>query len=237
MNMNLLQVNWVRGDEVVVPDNQNLFVFYGDNSSVLPFHWPDYLTDKEMQTMGGHASSSVGKIRGMARAFLRYYCALYLQKPPLELIFHTTESGKPYLPGCGLHFNVSHTDFSFLIAFATKQPVGIDLERPFPSPDLPDVMAYAFSAAEIEFVQSGDDTTSRFYTIWTAKEAYLKATGSGLVDHLPEVDLLASGEAQSAISRFRFHSFFSPGGEIGCLVSGRSDTEICFYHLSAASAF
>jgi len=75
----------------------------------------------------------------------------------------------------GLHFNLSHSGDLALIALATV-PVGVDLERDAPA----DAQALAqiwFTPAEQARLARGDDD---FLSLWTAREAVLKAMGTGL---------------------------------------------------------
>ena len=75
----------------------------------------------------------------------------------------------------GLHFNLSHSGDLALIALAPV-PVGVDLERDTPL----DAQALAqawFTPAEQGRLACGDDD---FLSLWTAREAVLKAMGTGL---------------------------------------------------------
>jgi len=74
-----------------------------------------------------------------------------------------------------LHFNLSHSGDLALIALAPV-PVGVDLERDAPA----DAQALAqawFTPAEQARLARGDDD---FLSLWTAREAVLKAMGTGL---------------------------------------------------------
>jgi len=71
-----------------------------------------------------------------------------------------------------------------------------------------------------------------FAEIWTLKEAFLKATGLGLVDDLPSIDVDPLSE-ENTINRNRWNSisFDCPGGEVGAFV-GRVTAELQFLHCS-----
>jgi phosphopantetheinyl transferase len=74
-----------------------------------------------------------------------------------------------------LHFNLSHSGDLALIALSPV-PAGIDLERDTPA----DAHALAqawFTPAEQARLAGGEDD---FLTLWTAREAVLKAMGTGL---------------------------------------------------------
>ena len=88
-----------------------------------------------------------------------------------------------------LYINISHSKNMVAAAICTEE-VGVDLEiiRPF-SPRVAkkicneNELLYIFGhiPSESDFNKEYDtDTVSRFFEIWTAKEAYLKCTGEGI---------------------------------------------------------
>jgi 4'-phosphopantetheinyl transferase len=100
-----------------------------------------------------------------------------------DLQFDIGPHGKPALPAgsvdastaAPLHFNLSHSGDLALIAIAPV-PVGIDLERDAP-PDADALARTWFTPAEQVRLQRGE---ADFLTLWTAREAVLKAAGTGL---------------------------------------------------------
>ena len=107
--------------------------------------------------------------------------------PPEGWRFEADDVGKPRLSdvhAVGLSFNLTHTDG--LVACAIAAPgvaVGVDAEavdRP-----LTDLMAIArrfFTAEEASALgtQAPSSRPIRFFELWTLKEAFVKAVGSGL---------------------------------------------------------
>lgn len=88
--------------------------------------------------------------------------------------------GKPSLAGHpGIHFNLSHTD-GMASCIVSDRECGIDCEnvREY----RPKVMRRAFSEREREMVESAADSERDllFFRLWTLKEAYVKALGSGI---------------------------------------------------------
>jgi hypothetical protein len=79
-----------------------------------------------------------------------------------------------------LHFNISHSGELVALAIA-HEPVGIDIEEIRVTRDLHRIARRFFSAEEAERVDADAD---QFFRIWTAKEAVVKAIGSGVFDHL-----------------------------------------------------
>ena len=97
-----------------------------------------------------------------------------------EILIDHDENGKPfYNSSSGIHFNISHSgDWS--VCAVSELPVGIDIEMVQPI-DL-SIAKDCFTENEIDRMTSFADKTKQldyFYTIWTIKESYLKATGSG----------------------------------------------------------
>lgn len=128
------------------------------------------------------------------RALLRLLLSKHTGQPAGSLRFATGASGKPILLGShGVHFNVSHSDGTALIAVASAE-VGIDIERIEGSVDYAGIAESVFSCSEIEVLR--DAPAARrgevFFSIWTRKEAYLKATGAGFSSDLPKISTASS---------------------------------------------
>lgn len=93
-----------------------------------------------------------------------------------------SESGKPFLPS-GKHFNISHSGNVVAVAFSDEE-VGVDIEENaqigFQE------LIHQFHPEEQQFfhTESSSGNTTSFYTIWTRKEAFLKAIGLGIIEGL-----------------------------------------------------
>ncbi|MCX7882812.1 MAG: 4'-phosphopantetheinyl transferase superfamily protein [Brevinematales bacterium] len=93
-----------------------------------------------------------------------------------EVIWAVDRWGKPFLfshPTC--HFNLAHSAEVVLLAI-DSQPVGVDIEKSKPRDY--EALAERFFHPEEKAWVIGEE--NRFYHIWTAKEAYLKAKGMGI---------------------------------------------------------
>ncbi len=148
-----------------------------------------------------------------ARSGLRLVLSSYLSAPPRSLEFFKGPQGKPALPG-GPDFNLSHSDDLALCAVAHGRQVGIDLERLRRIPERDDIARQWFRAEEREAYHA--DSASRdsaFLRLWTRREAYLKAIGTGLTGL----------EASSAIDleRWEVHELRPFDGYVGALVVER----------------
>lgn len=141
--------------------------------------------------------------RGLLRKLLSSYTGI--QPDCLEFIYGA--HGKPALrqdaAGIQIHFNVSHSKECVLIAVTQVAPVGVDVEFMSRKSDQQKIAKRFFSAAEWEDLCSVPQGQRReaFYNCWTRKEAYIKATGSGLSTPLNSfVVSLAPGRAARVLS-------------------------------------
>lgn len=125
-----------------------------------------------------------------SRAFSRLILARYTGCPPGQLRFGVGSGGQPRLAGCGLAFSLARSGGLALLAVA-RGPVGADLERAVPRGGLADLAAARFSAAETACIERGcgGSPAAGFYRHWTAKEACLKAAGTGLAGGLRDTEL------------------------------------------------
>jgi 4'-phosphopantetheinyl transferase len=141
-----------------------------------------------------------------ARAILRSLLATYLNLPPSQLEFIYGDRGKPSLsvatPG-NLSFNLSHSKGLALYAITRTSSIGIDLEYLRNLSDALQLAKRFFSHSEYEVIAqlSPPEQQRAFFKAWTAKEAYLKAKGSGLSGGLEKVEIsIASGYVLKLLS-------------------------------------
>ncbi len=116
------------------------------------------------------------------RGQLRLILSRYGAGAPDKLAFNYGPYGKPALAGQpALHFNLAHSGNLALLAIA-RQELGVDVEIIRPLPDWEAIAGRYFSAVEIEQLAAvpGPQRDQAFFTCWTRKEAFLKATGDGL---------------------------------------------------------
>ena len=143
--------------------------------------------------------------------------------------------GKPLLPS-PWSFCLSHTDNSFLLVVAKTSMVGIDLEsanvlNTLTEPQFDGLMESALTPTE-QRIWKQEPTREHFLQFWNLKEAYLKATGVGLVDHLDRLEIIQS--TSSPINRlcltdaqFDFVQFSAPNGEHASIVFHRKVVNVC----------
>ncbi len=117
---------------------------------------------------------------GMLRILMGHYVGV----KPSMLVFTEGKYGKPNLQwpqADGLSFSLSQTDGLALLSFAYARAIGIDIEKETETFDYLMVGREIFSDRELVLLQEceGGSRKRRFFTMWTRKEAYLKALGFG----------------------------------------------------------
>ncbi len=90
-----------------------------------------------------------------------------------EMVYASSEHGKPYFKNSSLKFSLSHSGKYCAAALSGKE-VGIDIQQ------IKDINLKIgerfFTKEEYGRIKSADD----FFRIWTLKESFVKATGKGL---------------------------------------------------------
>lgn len=111
---------------------------------------------------------------------LRILLARWMSCKPHTISLHTGRWGKPYVPG-GPFFNLSHTGSVAIVAPSSFGEVGVDVEDVRPFPGRKDVAKQFFSSRECRWIGDGENSVRRFFRCWVLREAFVKATGMGLV--------------------------------------------------------
>jgi len=119
------------------------------------------------------------------RGLLRVVLTRYRECDPARIAFELNAFGKPTLTNAGalrLQFNASHSDGVALVAVTVDRAVGIDIERHRADVDCLGVAASFFSPDEVETLRRANEPLRRamFFTLWSCKEAWVKARGMGL---------------------------------------------------------
>ncbi len=126
-----------------------------------------------------------------ARAVLRGLLGHYLELPPSGVPLCAGPTGRPVLPSDfrdgGVEFNLTHSGDRTLIAVARDRAVGVDLERLRRGVAHERLADRFFTPSEAEALRDVPPAVRpiAFFACWTRKEAFLKATGTGLQHGLP----------------------------------------------------
>ena len=130
------------------------------------------------------------QVRDVQRSLLgevltRHLLKRVFGKLPEDMVFTAGEKGKPEPAGFrGIHFNISHSG-DWVVAALSSSAVGVDVERMRKVPE--GVANRFFSEKEKNWLASAIDEKEKaeiFFTLWTLKESFLKAIGTGLTRSL-----------------------------------------------------
>ena len=176
-----------------------------------------------------------------SRGLLRRLIGDALGQPPSALHFEYGAHGKPAISsasfkGRTLCFNLSHSAGWAMFALAWDREVGIDLESAArlqrDANGLAALAARVLSARELKIWQALPNNEARvaaFLRAWTRKEAYAKAIGGGLFEHLIRAEValdaaapisslsLPSSEPGQSKRSWILHDIKAPGGFFAAL--------------------
>ncbi len=130
----------------------------------------------------------------LSKGLLKSFISNYLNIETEEIKFLQNEYGKPSLHpelnNIDLQFNVSHSEHLGMFAFTTGQEIGIDVELIQEIPNLNEIVNMCFSDFEKEWLYKSELGLQKelFYKVWTCKEAFIKAIGTGLSFPLKEIE-------------------------------------------------
>lgn len=122
----------------------------------------------------------------LCRAALRALLCRELDCGNEDLSFGASEHGKPFALVGGfpvpVSFNVSHSGLHGLIAIAPRGRIGVDVEDRKARRDMDDEIRLLFAPGERAGLAAaeGSRRADLFYSLWTMKEALVKAAGAGL---------------------------------------------------------
>ena len=172
------------------------------------------------------------RIYVVAHALLRYVVAGQIGADAGDLRFCRTHHGRPELEGRGgadgvhanvnvnvnVRFNLSHTRGLVGCAVTRAGEVGFDVEEARQPAPLELAPRY-FSRAELDDLKAAPpaERSDRFYTLWTLKEAYIKARGLGLAIPLESFSCIPGSRGRAHLARERPHD------GVEDLLAGRSD--------------
>ncbi|MET9979269.1 4'-phosphopantetheinyl transferase family protein [Streptomyces microflavus] len=163
---------------------------------------PPGLSAAELRRAASFARPADRAAYATAHTALRQLLGGYLDRPPGALTFVREPCpgcagphGRPAVIQAGggppLHFSLAHSRGLIAVAVAPRV-IGVDVER-LPSPETVEACARALhpgEQAELAAAPPGE-RRAHFGRLWTRKEAYLKALGTGLSRH-PRTDYLGS---------------------------------------------
>ena len=128
----------------------------------------------------------------LGRMLIRTVLSEYEAREPASWNFIQNDYGKPApdpaQTSVPLYFNLSHSGERLVLAISAHEAIGVDIEASSRQRRVERIAQRYFSPAELQALLAlpGEQQLSRFYELWTLKEAYIKARGMGLALSLQE---------------------------------------------------
>jgi 4'-phosphopantetheinyl transferase len=150
--------------------------------------WHDLLSPEEEAANRRFRVETARREHLAARALVRTTLSRYADVAPHRWRFREGPQGRPEIDGPAgappLRFNLSHTRGLVALVVTLELDAGVDVERP--ARRLKDPLALArhgFAPAEQRALERLGASARRelFCHLWTLKEAYVKARGSGIL--------------------------------------------------------
>lgn len=192
------------------------------------------LSDEERERAGRYHFERDRNRFVLARAFLRTLLGGYTGEEPARVPLRLSASGKPFLAGSDVHFNLSHCEDRGVVAIA-RQPVGVDLEKVRDVPEALTIAEHLFAISEIRALRAfpAELRSEAFLRCWTRKEAYVKGRGEGLLTPLVSFEVtldrappeLALHE-QSGEAKWTLHDLEAASGWTGALAVQRESARL-----------
>lgn len=213
--MRLIELGAVSWNDRVSPDRR---LGDGDVELILTPHWAPaaampqllgLLAPDDRKLIERYAEPEARDRAIASRAVLRLLLAQHLGLPPAALEIAPTAHGKPLVrdrdpKGRSVAFNLSHTDDLLLFGFA-RAPIGVDIERIAPIPDLDAFARLALSDRERAACAAlpVERRLNEVYRHWVAKEAIAKRSGEGLRRNFSKINLSSEqGEPGLGVTLF-----------------------------------
>jgi 4'-phosphopantetheinyl transferase len=138
----------------------------------------------------------------VTRALVRAALSEYRDVRPEAWRFVRNAYGRPAIdPPCGLQFNLSNTTSLVVCAVSSGRELGVDVEAVTRGPEILEVAATVFTDRERAELHDLDlsPAEDRALTLWTCKEAYMKARGLGMSLPPKQIDLHLDAGARPRI--------------------------------------
>jgi 4'-phosphopantetheinyl transferase len=117
------------------------------------------------------------------RVLVRTALSQYHSLAPEAWRFQLNSHGKPTAdPDCGMRFNLSNSLGLVVCLIAQGAEVGVDVEPYERAGEIAELAPEVYSPLELAQLEAlrGQERLDRVLSLWTLKEAYIKARGTGL---------------------------------------------------------
>ena len=160
--------------------------------------WPAAISPAQRARIERLARESDRRRTLAAEVLMRRVLSSHLGVSEGEIIVERNQFNKPFLPGADIFFNLSHSADRVACAVDTA-PLGVDLEKIRPLPEMMGIVTRYFSAGEQLTLEScpEPDRLDCFFMLWTLKESFVKAAGKGLSIPLDSFSVRITGDGSA----------------------------------------
>ena len=113
---------------------------------------------------------------------------------------------KPRLDIGGLNFSISHSR-GLWVCGVSRQQIGIDVEYHRADCQFERIAKRFFHPEEYRYLERNGFSTTSFYPLWTAKESYVKYTGTGISDLYSSFSAAKDGALSGEINGVLFRHY------------------------------
>lgn len=190
-----------------------VWVWHVDLSDALSFYGEyqrqvaEVLSEAEQARAQGFVTDIDRAQYSLSHVALHRLLAEFLDVDLNGVPFHHNRHGKPFLadqqaPG-RIYFNLSHSGNHAVIAVGYDRVLGVDVEQLRAIDDLDSLVDRFLSPYESSALRAlpPSDRRAAFFRVWTRKEAFVKAEGSGLSFPLHAFDVSVLPDQEAAILR------------------------------------
>jgi 4'-phosphopantetheinyl transferase len=197
------------------------------------------LSEEERARWAGFKFDRVRREYLATRALVRTALSHNHATAPEDWRFSSNEYGKPAIePGVGINFNLSNSRGLVVCLIARGAEVGVDVEPFTRASGILEVAPRVFSELERRQLDGLADRErlDRGVSLWTLKEAYIKARGMGLSLPLEKISFVFGGAEEIRLeldrslndesSRWRFCLLDHAGHRVALMVERTADAEL-----------
>lgn len=151
------------------------------------------LSEEELARLEHYRAPGLRRAQLITRAAVRFCLSQYSESvSPAKWQIEIPENGKPQLrqpAPLPMSFNLSHSGDWVVIAMTVDTAIGVDIQQQRAHHSVMDLARRYFHANEVTALEcrEGRNQKELFFRLWTLKESYFKARGSGIATGLDKV--------------------------------------------------
>ena len=136
----------------------------------------------------------------LQKAICKKLLSQFLEMDVKNIHFEKDKMGKPYVVNIDVEINYSHSAFYFMIGVSREGKIGVDIQ--IPKKLKYDYPLMIFTEEEMKYykqLEGKSDKDDFFWMVWTAKEAFTKATGTGMTVNFNEIAMFSNGKLNESV--------------------------------------